>query len=318
MSAGSALDIFNLPEDPFEKRAAILSQALQETIPRTAAFIAEEYPRIELLRKCIRFCNWELLDAPRADGESLRRVWFFPWSEATRELDQVQSACMLALYKAAHDHLRRALELVLAGIYFTLENTPEEDARAWLASADGTPRFSQTTRRIRQHSAFSTLEDICGWSGKLQRLYHTLCDVVHVRGQEWSFHAVQPSSLHLGDVWVPEFNAAALTRVLDLFIEVARNIATAMAASNPVLLVGLDMDAKFGLNDPVGGFFSEGQSELLRSLILDEAKPVLEATCAENPEVLGLMEWYAALPDITEEELALQADQIRKELGNDG
>jgi hypothetical protein len=86
-----------------------------------------------------------------------------------------------------------------------------------------------------------------------------------------------------------------------------------MAAANPIILVGLDMDAKFGLNGPVSGFYSDGQSELLRALILDEARPFLEATAAEDPEVVGLREWHSALPDITEEELALQAEQFRKD-----
>ncbi len=313
MESEQSLNIFDLPTDPIEKRAAVISRALQTAIPRTVTFISNEYPRSYLLRQCLRFTNWDLLDAPRSDSESLRRVWFFPWAEATREFDQVQTACMLTMYKAAHDHLRRALELVMAGIYFTLENTPEEKARAWISGADGTPYFTKTLKRIVQHSNFSGLEEACNWSGKLKQLYWSLSDVTHVRGQDCGFHTIQPSHLHLGDVSVPEFSAQALTRVLDFYIAVTRNIATAMAASNPILLVGLDLDSKFGLNDPVSGFFNPGQAELLRELIVDETRSVLDVDSAMNPEVQGVVAWVTAMPDITEEQLEMQVQELRQE-----
>lgn len=318
MGDEARLNILDLPDNPLDKRARILQFAMQQAIPRAVKFMREDYAQASLLQDCIRFASWDLLDAPRSDLVSLGKVWFFPWAEASRELDQVHNACMLTMYKAAHDHLRRALELVIIGIYFTLEETPVKEARAWMASVDGTPRFSRTMERLVAHSRFSVLEKGCHWSDGVKQLYWTLSDVTHVRGERCSFHAVQPSRVHLGDVWVPEFDSMALAGVLDRYVDVVRHQATALAAANPVLLVGLNMETKFGFDDPVSGFFAPRQVELLRTLVLDDTRAVFDEITATDPEVQSLVRWYESKPDITPEELAKQAEELRRQFGRNG
>ena len=142
------LDVLNLPGDPLDARVAVLQSVIQHVVPQAVTFMRGEYSQAPLLEDCIKFTARDLLDASPCDLDTLGKIWFFPWAEACRELDQVQTASLLTMYKAAHDHLRRGMEMVIIGIYFALEETPAERAHAWISSAEGTPRFAQTVKRL--------------------------------------------------------------------------------------------------------------------------------------------------------------------------
>lgn len=299
----------DLPNEPLGRRAQVLQTAIPYLVPRTLTFMRDTYSRAPLLKECVDFVAWHLLDAPPAFLENLAKVWYFPWAEASKELDQVLTACMLTMYKAAYDHLRRSLELVVVGSFFTMEKTPTEKAHAWMVGEDGTPRFARTIERLIEEPHFCDLEERRRFGDSLKELYWSLSDITHVRGIRYGFERIQPLRTSLGACMVPEFDKTALANVLDRYIDVVRHIATIIAAANPVLLVGLDMELKFGFNGPVSGFFDETQADLLHRLILDDCRSVLDDIVEKDAGIRSLISWYESTPDITPEELQKQAEQ---------
>ncbi len=214
-------------------------------------------------------------------SRSPARIGFFPWTEAEHELDQAIYHSLLGTYKAGFDHLRRALELVAVGCFFTSSLTSTEDARAWLLSQRDTPLFTRALDRLGNLPRFQRLDDQTQWIEKLKFFYWNLCDIIHVRGADF-----------------------------DAFVESTRHIALLLAVSYPILLFGLPMESKFGISGPMGGFYEEHQASLLRSLLPDHARDPLIALAEADHEVRALREDILARPDITDAELRQQIDDF--------
>lgn len=309
-----SFDLKNVPSCPFEGRRVVLLSGVDELSTLSVSYIRINYPEIALLEECVYFAEWNLEETPSAALDTLSRVGFFPWIEASREFDQALNQAILCHYKSVFDHLRRALELVVIGAFFTSEASSPKDARGWLESDRETPLFSKTLQQLLALPRFSALDSTTVWSKTLKEFYWELCDVIHVRGRLASFEEIQPSFLHLGGKCVPHFSSKSLHRCLDYFVATVRHSATIVALTNPVLLVGVPVDDKFGLNPPASGLFNEGQADRLTELVLPETRSFFKDLVTRDPEVISMTSWVLSLPDLTEEEFALQAEDMNRTL----
>lgn len=266
----------------------------------TVAFIRDEFPRRILLEEGLAFAEHNLGEAVSADIESLMRVGYFPWVEAAREFDQAMDLALASHYKAVYDHLRRALELVLVGAFFSSKLTTRAEAVGWTTSNQETPLFTRTLKRVRSLPRFRDLDAATSWGDLLQAFYWKLCDIVHVRGMAASYNSIQPSFHMMGGKCLPAFEAVSLARVLDAFIDSVRHACAIIAGSNPILLVGLPMDEKFGLNGPASGFFNEYQAERFNRLLPDETKAHFIELARLDPEVRAIELDICSRPDVVD------------------
>jgi hypothetical protein len=106
-----SLDLTTLPEGPYRSRATLVQFVLPDIHARSIRFIEEDYPRRETLEAALLFAEYSLWETPLATADSLLRLGFFPWREASRELDCAITHALCASYKATYDCARRALEL---------------------------------------------------------------------------------------------------------------------------------------------------------------------------------------------------------------
>ena len=280
------------------------------------SYIKKNYKQRELLEECVAFVGCNIEDAPPPSSDVLvKRVGFFPWTETSRDLDQALNLAIISFYKASWDHLRRALELIVVGAFFSSSVSKEEDARDWLQSDHKTPFFSRALSTLCKLPKYQDFDSAINWTSKLKELYWQLSDIVHVRGIEASFDKIQPSNLHLGDKFVPRYDAKCLNRVLDYYIFTVRHCATVVAISNPVLLVGLPIDEKFGFNPPVSGFFNVGQAEMLFNLVLPETGAFFRDLIKNDQGVQSIVDWVRNKPDLTEEDLKRQSSSMDEMLG---
>lgn len=287
-------------------RAALLLRGAEHRVSDAVSFIRSRYADAASLEASRVFASVDLLDAPRSEVQTFMKVGFFPWNEAHFELSEALNHALSGAYKAVYDNCRRALELVAVGIYFQQAHVLEADARAWVKSDSGTPFFGKTIRELVKSSRFEQLDKSIGWTKAVMQFYWQICDTVHIKGERHSSKVVQPSHRYVNSIPIREFDARALTTVLDLFVLTCRHIATLLAAENPVLLVGLDLSGKFGLNPPMSGYFEAGQAARLNDLILPEAKPIFAALISEDDEVQSAVQWVNGLADVSEEELKEQ------------
>lgn len=301
----------NIARCPFELRGQLFTESVSEILKASIPYAREQYHQASLLGECIDFVTYDLLDTARSDFDSLRRVWLFPVRETHNELDLALTASLTGMYKSVSDHLRRAIEITIVGCYFLMEHVSEEDARSWLRSKSETPPFSRTIRGIERNRRFSGLEAFSGWLTELKRFYWNLCDAIHVRGTCYSLDTMQPSFFVCNGVRTLSFSEEHLSQCLDNYILAVRHTAVCLAAENPILLVGLPIEEKFGINGPMPGYFVDQQANILWDLLLDSTVPFFKHYIETDEEIGAIREGFQGLPDISEEELEQQLEEFR-------
>jgi hypothetical protein len=193
--------------------------------------------------------------------------------------------------------MRRSLELILVGAYFSHSHISPEDAKCWLNSTHETPYFSRAVKDLSTLPRFERLNEDHKWADAISQFYWGLCDTIHTKGVQHCLRELQPVHATINCISVPEFNEDALRASLELYLQTVSHIAVILAAYNPVLLVGLPLLQKFADNPPLSGFFEEPQAETLWRLIPAHYHPSLHHILETDQEVLSAIEWMNDLPD---------------------
>ncbi|MCT7947317.1 hypothetical protein [Shewanella septentrionalis] len=302
---------FNLPKESFNARRDILLSSLESVITETSNYIYNYYPNLEKLEQAESFCTHELMEAPTARADHLEKVSIFPWVEAVHELDSCLTVIFQGNYKNAFDSLRRALELVVAGSFFVLDSTESEKAKKWMHSVsdNGTPNFKRALSALKKATPQYDQDNDELWTDVLLEHYWDICNVIHVNGLKNSFNIISPRFRHINGMGVPQFDKKACSQSLSYYLKTVELIALTVALSNPVLLVGFDMERKFGINPPMSGFYSPVQAENLACLIPDNFQKLIARIKETDTNISSIQHWYDSLPDITEEELNAQFER---------
>ena len=319
MTRSKTIDMMKVPSDPWAGREYLLSEFLPLVLEASKEHIQNRYKARDQLEVCRQFMVHDLTDAPPGDFATLERMWFFPWVEAEHELSVALNHALLGFHRASYDHQRRGLELILVGSFFISEKTSEEEAQKWVSSYDQTPMFTKTLKRLAKVGLYAGLEARTGWVNEVKEFYWALSDISHVRGEQKGFRSIQPSHSNFNGVPVPEYSTDALEKTLDSFVSTVGYIALLIALSNPVLVFGLPITEKRGINGPVSGFFEEPQAERLRALIPERHREVLVALAEADPCVESIKDYFYSLPDLTTDQFQEQIkdfDNQMKGLGS--
>jgi hypothetical protein len=313
MTDMDSIDILELPSDPFECRQSILSKTATPTLSNTARYITKQYERYELLETARLFSDYDLLDAAPSAGDTLMKLSLFPWIESSNELDKSLSLIMLSFYKNSYDSMRRALELIVVGSFFILDDIEMDKSRAWLKSNNNTPNFRRMLEKLVKYDPYCQCEESCKFSNYLLNLYYRLSDYIHVKGIEKSQRKIKSAMGRFNGVELLGFDEKPCKESLDLYIETVQAIGLLCALSTPWLLVGFDLDSKFGFNSPLSGFFEYDQAERIRLLIPEKFYPFINWLKETDERIRSIVEWFEDLPDLTQEEYTRQAEEFRKE-----
>lgn len=313
--AMKSLDLTKVPRPPWSRIAYLLGGMVPDMMAGTAEWIESEYPNKDELDNCITFLHIDLLEAVPGDLTSLGRVWYFPWAEASSELELSLAFALMSFHRSAFDHQRRALELVAVGSYFLSQHVTQKQARDWYSSVDQSPFLTRAIDKLASGGFPARLDQEIGWVADMKKFYWGLSDIVHVRGTEYGSDVIQPVAGRFSGLPVPRFDPKSLTRALDSYRATTQHVATLLVAANPIVTHALPMDEKFGLGGPMSGFFQETAVERLR-LVLGEARwERISAIAADDPGVQSLRESIENLPDLTEEDWKQQVEAHKAEFG---
>ena len=296
-----AIDLKKVPSDPWKCREYLLTELLPAVLAHSTEYILHRHKSRQRLEESRDFVTHDLADAPLATVDVLARMWFFPWTEAQHELSVALNQALLGFHRASYDHQRRALELILVGSFFVSERATEAKAKRWMESDDQTPMFTRTLARLAGVGLYAKLDAETGWRKEVQEFYWRLSDIAHVRGELLGLRSIQPSHFNFGGVPVPEYSTEALEKALDSFVTTIGYIAMVVALSNPVLVFGLPITEKCGLNGPISGFFEQAQAERLRTLIPQRHRDALVALAEADVDVESSKRYFRSLPDLTVE-----------------
>lgn len=107
------------------------------------------------------------------------------------------------------------------------------------------------------------------------------------------------------------FSEDHFSHCLDDYTLAVRHAAVWLAAENPILLVGLPIEEKFGINGPMSGYFIDQQANTLWNLLLNSTVPFFRQFIETDGEIEAIREGFESLPDISEEELEQQLEEFK-------
>ncbi|MHB0972533.1 MAG: hypothetical protein ACYC7A_22670 [Thermoanaerobaculia bacterium] len=257
------------------------------------------------------FGNQVLLEAVPSDFDSLGKIGYFPFTEASTEFSYAINLALGGAHKPAYQCLRSYLELALVGLYFLSLPVSDRSGRRWLQGDDATPFRAAIVRSLRANTSFATAADHVGFFELLDEVYGRLSDRTHTRGESHGHAAVSKAN-------VPRFVPEALELFVTELRAASSLVATGFAILRPVVLVPLPLDEKFGLNPPLSGFLQDFEVGIVRELLPPEHLQWLEARAATDDEAVSVKEWMESMPDLTREEWDLQIkaqEQWFREMG---
>jgi len=302
------IDLTKLPDDHFERRRLLLLDGLEDQASSLCNYLAAHYPQRDLLQACSEFVYLDLTDGCKGDADSLVvRLGFFPWVEVEMELGECLNCLILERLKGTMDSLRRALELAVVAAYFSQANVPSKEAREWLASRGNTPFFSKAIKHLAEAPGFCAAQSSWQWADAVKKLYWNLCDYSHCKGLEFSLRALSNGVADVCGVSLLWPKSETRGRIFDLYIEVVQQIATILVLYNPVLMIGLPVDEKFGLWGPASGIFNAAQTARLKRVLPATYRDALAQIAQNDNQAQSICEWVKNMPDLSSEELRTQA-----------
>ncbi len=307
--SSKSINFSDIPDSLFEKKIYIFSYSLNDRAEASIDFLNNRYKESSVFVKAVEFIDGIYLEGFRADVDSLLRIGFFPANESAYELNEGLVHALIGSYKSAFDHVRRALELVLVGGYFCKKEVSKAHAKEWIESHRQTPLFSHTVNEVKKDSPFLEIDADYYWAKNIKALYWEICDITHVRGEANSSRILNETSCHFGSMALPNITETGLSRFADLYIRVVQEIATMMALFNPPLLIGLPIEEKFGVNEPIGGYYNEFQSAKFKEILPEHYREFFESFVKEDSEIIGVHRYFNDLPDLSDDDINKQIQE---------
>jgi hypothetical protein len=291
-----------------ETQANLLAGADQRAADAVRQLVGE-YHAGGLLGECIAFSRYNFVDGWPGDLNALSRVGWFPWVVAEHELNVALYQVLLGMHSSVYDNLRRATEITLIGALFVSGRAALEESSGWVMSERPTPFFSRALDRLLKGGRFRALDAETKWAERIRSWYWRLADVIHVRGKD---HWIEHSVMWKNGMAVPSYDSGAVEKAADAYITTVRHLCTILATANPILLHGLPLDEKFGLEASMSGYFNTIHAERLWRLLPEDDRPFARRLFESDPEVAAVIRHFDGLRDLTAEDIRTQAKRIEE------
>jgi hypothetical protein len=288
---------------PLETKGEIFVYGIEERMKASLEYIKTKYKKSDLLNHSIEFISYHHSEAVKADFKQLYTVGYFPATETEMELDNSIKHALVGSYKSAFADLRRALELSLISVYLTSETYDTKKALDWVMSRSDTPGFSKSLDKLIKAGRYKEFNDEYSWKRNLQEFYWQLSDFSHNKGQLKGYRELNKTRSFIGCTSLPTINVETLDTFCDFYIKTVGEIVVVLSLYNPMILVGVPLDEKFGLNGPASGFFYDGQAELVHLLIPEVYKKYFKELAENDIEILSVLDYFNSLPDLTPEDI---------------
>ena len=299
----------------YHVRAFLHGQNIPDTMMRAADFIKSLDDSLGIrFRLACDFMAFDLKDAFSASIDALSCCGFFPYAELTYEFDAFQTLLLQGAFKSSRDSLRRMLDVCVTSVVYLTHVKSREEARRWIASDAETPQFSRSIKCLKTHQDVALLDEKFGFTEGLKTLYWHLSDYSHSRGIEFSTGIRIGSQMSYNGVVIRGFNESECRRAMEDFVSVVDQLAILLGLQNVGLLAPVDKDAKWGLNPPISGFFYECQTQRLLNVMPNEYSEHFKTLMSSDPAIVSLRQYLESLPDMTEDEMRLQAEQFNEEM----
>jgi hypothetical protein len=320
------MNFADFPSDPFELRAKLFTVNIEERAAESTIFIQQNYRQKKKLYQCLEFMDFVYLDSFRGSFKEWDKHGGFPSIETSHQFDYAIKHALTGSYQAAFGHLRTCLELTLLTVYFSFEkhfmdgedwlNTPDldwkkakQDERKWFDSLIDTPFFSKMLHVLKKDERFAAFDISHQWFDQLKKTYYMLSDHTHIRGYKMGTQAMNNIRAHFNSSSFHQINTQSLSLFLNVLIQSTEQMVVMLALYNPIILVELPLEEKFGINEPIG-FIHPGQAELVNNLIPVSFATFFDQLKSSDQEILDIVHWVNTFPAMSEEDIRKQLDDF--------
>jgi hypothetical protein len=298
--------------DPLEKKGRLFIYGIEERLNSSLDYIKNNYKKYTELGKAIEYVGYFHTGTIKSDINQLLKLGYYPASEVEMELDHAFKHALIGSYKSSFSDLRRAIELCIVSVYLSSEQIEREKAVAWIMSISDTPGFSKALTKLIKHGRYKEIEECCQWKSSLQNLYWLLSDYCHNKGQLRGYRELNDITFFTMGTSAPSIKNETLELFCDLYIKTVKEIVAIQSLYNPIILVGVPFDEKFGLEGPMSGYFNDIQAEMVKNLLPNKYKVYFDTLIASDEEIESVTEYFNSLPDLTASDLELQVEQHEK------
>ena len=293
--------------EPLEKKGKIFIHGIDERVNTSLDFIKNDYPQYEKLKGAIDYIEYLHSDTVKSDFHTLERVGYYPATEIEMELDHSIKHALIGSYKSAFSDLRRALELSVIFVHLVLEETDKKKAVNWIKSNNNTIAFSKALKILVKTGRFKDIETSCNWIRKLQELYIELSGFSHNKGVLKGYRELNNTNFFTAGTSAPSIKKETIKSFCDFYIQTVQEIVSIQALYNPIILIGVPFDEKFGLEGPMSGYFNDVQAEMINKLIPEHYREYFNQLIEQDEEIKSVVDYFDSLPDLTEDDIKEQA-----------
>lgn len=305
--------------EPIERKGKLFIHRIEERVNSSLEFIRTKYENYVELKLAINFIEYHLSDTIKADIAQLSKLGYYPAVETEMELDHSIKHALIGSYKSAFADLRRAIELSINFVYLISEQTDKKKAVNWIRSRHNTVAFTKAIKELIKLGRFKEIQTSHDWMKNLQNLYLDLSSYSHNKGILKGYRELNDTNFFSAGTSAPSIKYETLKSFCDFYIQTVKEIVAIQSLYNPVILVGVPFDEKFGLEGPMSGLFNEGQAELVNQLIPKSYRTHFDNLIENDKEIKSIVQYFDSLPNLTVEDLTEQAkrqDDFFKEINN--
>jgi hypothetical protein len=295
----------DIPKDVFEQRGVFFLEGIGDRVKTSNDFLKNEYGRKLELYECTKFMDYVYQDAFIGN---LNYHGDYPVIESHFQFDYSIKHALSGSYKAAFDHLRSIFELTVLNIYFSIEkvsikidesnlekHTEEfinklKTEKNWFYSEIDTPFFSTMISKIRNIDRIVDFDKEFNWLESFKGLFKQLSNITHTKGFKNGIYGMNQINNRINNSSYHSVNTESLSFYFDVLIEIIENIAVLLSLYNPIILVELPIQEKFGDNYPIG-FLLPNQVKILNSIIPEKYQAYFDILKQKDEEVLGKKYW---------------------------
>ncbi|MGI0007127.1 MAG: hypothetical protein ACREAR_03930 [Nitrosotalea sp.] len=227
----------------------------------------------------------------------------FSLIEANSELENSIALCKFGFYKHAFMALRSVVEMGVLSVYWDVDGKSNLDIQKWLLSFENTPSRKIVFTKLKDNQNFREYDDKHKLFDEGDSIFKQLSNFVHTKGH-------RHSTMDLGNANFNRFNESSLLKWSELMTRVTHFVIVLHILRYPVALQYTPIEQKFGMNGPAGGFFSPYQMERIKHFLDIDVIETLQKISNNDPEATDMAKWVNEQPDITDEELHIQAEKF--------
>lgn len=299
--------------DPLEKKGKLFIYGIEDRLKSSLSIIRNEYNRYIEFKTSMNYIEYIHSETTKADLRQFAKLGYYPSTETEMELDHSIKHALIGSYKSSISDLRRGIELSVIFSYLSSEQVNRKKAKNWIKSKNNTPHFSNTIKELIKKGRYRKIEESCNWKQNIQELFWKLSNFCHNKGKIKGYRELNDTNFFTAGTSIPTIKKKSLKLFCDLYIKTVKEIVAIQSLYNPVILVGLPIYRKFGLNSPASGFCNDRQANLINKLIPKKYKSFFDDLVENDEEVESAIKYFSSLSDLTEEELKKQIERQNKD-----